>query len=125
MSFEENLAKKKLKKGIIYIIIGVIIPTPAFVLVQQYIANVGIYSCGRFGFTDCDFFIIIWFITGLIGLVVIIKGLVIIGKRKKLTKIENVQKEDIDKDKKIKELEKRLDKIEESKTKSEDNPENS
>jgi len=57
---------------------------------------------------DCGIYLIGSFVIVLIGIGWIIKGLVTLAKRKKLTNKERIQKSDIEKDEKIKELEKRM-----------------
>ena len=63
--------------------------------------------------------------SAIIAIVLLALGIQNITTMKTPTKKEKAKLKEINKDEKIKQLEKRLDEIEEDKTKSEDNPENS
>ncbi len=82
------MVKKKTRKWIIYIIIGALIPVFPFYVFISYFQSLGIpYACSYFGWwSNCGLFAGIWLISELIGLVLIIKGLLILTKRKNLTK---------------------------------------
>jgi len=78
------MVKKKTRKGIIYIIIGALIPVFPFYVFISYFQSLGIpYACSYFGWwSNCGLFAGIWLISELIGLVLIIKGLLTLTKRK-------------------------------------------
>ena len=131
MSFESDLAKRKKRKGVGIVIAGIIIfglfTYPIFVILltsSKCIIIPGI-------FTDCQFYIGLALIGFFLGLTLIVIGVNFITQKNKLSISERRIKNEIDKDKKIKELEKRLEKIEDSETKSkndsssEEKPENS
>jgi len=116
MSFEESLVKKKINKGLTYLIIW-------GVLIISILSYLGVYHniSPKSHLLD----LIIGYFFPIIGIPFFIKGIITLAKRKKLTNKERIQKNDIEKDEKIKGLEKRLEKVEEEKSKSDDNPENS
>lgn len=106
MSFEENLAKKKKRKGIAYLIASSIFWIPFLISWSQSVLGIEMYSV--IGGTPILIFANIF---PLIGLLLTIKGIITLAKRNKLTKKENVES--------------RLQKLEQEKSKSDDNPENS
>jgi len=116
MSFEESLVKKKIYKGLTYLIIwGVLI-----ISILSYLK----FYHNNFPKSD-PLDLIFGYFFPIIGIPFFIKGIITLAKRKKLTNKERIQKNDIEKDEKIKGLEKRLEKVEEEKSKSDDNSENS
>lgn len=131
MSFESNLAKKKKRKGIGIIIIGIIIlgllTFPYFSYLSAYGLCRGIAGI----LTDCEIYAALAVLGIMIGLTLIVIGIIFIAQKNKLSINERRIKNEMDKDEKIKELEKRLERVEEDKTKSESgsssegNPENS
>ena len=72
-----ELSHQKKKTGIIYIIIGALIPAFPFYLFISYYLSLGVpFACSDFGWwSDCGFFAGIWLFSELIGIILIIKGL--------------------------------------------------
>ena len=125
MSFESDLTKKKKRKGIIRIIIGIVIP---ILFSSPFLSHLSVYGrCASLSGTisDCVVYAGIAGLGIIIGSALIIVGAINIVEKNRLSKKEFDIKNEIAKDEKIKELEKRLEKVEEEKTKSEDKPENS
>ena len=117
-------AKWKLTKGIAYLFFSIIFWFfPISFLYMLSVAG----SEGRFpimgdptGITQ-----LLLMTSAIIAIVLLALGIQNIATMKTPTKKEKVKLKEINKDEKIKQLEKRLDKIEKDETKSEDNPENS
>jgi len=73
----------KTRKEIIYIIIGALIPVyPLYVFISYY-HSLGVpFACSYFGWwSDCGLFAGIWLVSELIGIILIIKGLLLLGKK--------------------------------------------
>ena len=70
--------KKKTRTGIIYIIIGALIPAVPFYVFISYYQSLGVpFACSYFGWgSDCGLFAGIWLVSELIGIILIIKGLI-------------------------------------------------
>jgi len=70
--------KKKTRTGIIYIIIGALIPAFPFYVFISYYQSLGVpFACSYFGWwSDCGLFAGIWLVFELIGIILIIKGLI-------------------------------------------------
>ena len=125
MSFEENLAKKKKRKGIAHFIIGAItiflFSFPAILLgiaTDWYCPDIGILL-------DCHYFFLFSGLGFLFGIVLFIRGAYAISNRYELSEKDKAKLKELNQDEKIKQLEKRLEEVEEDKTKSKDNSENS
>ncbi|MFQ5573892.1 MAG: hypothetical protein ACE5EJ_06540 [Nitrosopumilaceae archaeon] len=74
-----------MKKEIIYIIIGALIPAYPFYVFISYYQSLVPLDCGYFGWwSDCGLFAGIWLVAEAIGIILIIKGLLTLGKRKKV-----------------------------------------
>jgi len=119
LSFDENLVKKKTRKGKISLIFASIFWIFALVT----------WSQAPLGFVMADIIPIgfIWifaYIFPFFALSLTIIGIVTLSRRNELSKKEMKQKKEKEQDEKIEELEKRLEKVEDN-TKSDDNPENS
>jgi len=116
-----DLVKKKTRKGFIYLGIGVILGIPLNLNTGFFISGFPTLMTSEncVGFVEiCRYFLYGSWVTFVIGIPVFFKGLVTLVKRKKLTNKEMIQKSDIKKDEKIEELENRLRKVEEEKSKS-------
>ena len=75
---ESRLSYLKIRKEIIYIIIGALIPVYPFYVFISYYQSLGIpFACSYFGWwSDCGLFAGIWLVSELIGIILIIKGLI-------------------------------------------------
>ena len=75
-----ELLHQKKKTGIIYIVIGALIPAFPFYVFISYYLSLGVpFACSNFGWwSDCGFFAGIWLFSELIGTILIIKGLFIV-----------------------------------------------
>ncbi len=79
---ESRLSYLKIRKEIIYIIIGALIPVYPFYVFISYYQSLAPLDCGYFGWwSDCGLFAGIWLVSELIGIILIIKGLLLLGKK--------------------------------------------
>jgi len=130
MSSDSELAKKKKRKGIRRIVIGIVI---LVLFTFPFLSHLAAYGrCATLSgvISDCEVYAGLFGIGIIIGLILIIVGAINITEKNILSKKEFDVKNEMVKDEKIKDLEKRLEKIEDEKTKSqndssEDKPENS
>ena len=116
MSIDENLVKKKTRKGKTSLIFASIFWILAIVPWLQVPLGFVIADIIPLGFIGLFVYVFPLFAVSLT-----IIGIVTLSRRNKLSKKEKEKK----KDEKIKDLEKRLKKVEDEKTKLDDNPENS
>ncbi|MCH7649010.1 MAG: hypothetical protein IIA83_10440 [Thaumarchaeota archaeon] len=119
MSFDENLVKKKTRKGKISLIFASIF----------WVLFIITWSQEPLGFVMADIIpllliLIFGYFFPFFALSLTIIGIVTLSRRNELSKKEMKQKKEKEKDEKIEELEKRLEKVEDN-TKSDDEPENS
>jgi len=118
MSSDSELTKKKKRKGIIRIVIGIVI----LVLFSfPFLSHLAVYgSCYYLSgvISDCEVYAGLFGIGIIIGLISIIVGSINITEKNILSKKEFETKKEIAKDEKIKELEKRLEKVEDDKNES-------
>jgi len=78
-----ELSPQKSQKGLIYIIIGALIPVFPFYMFISYYQSLGLpFACSYFGWwSDCGIYATIWLISEAIGITLITKGLFL--RRKK------------------------------------------
>jgi len=116
MSSDSNVVKNKTRKGVTYLVIGIILTIPMILNSGYFISGFPVLLSGNYCqeiYYDCGIYMLGGLFLYFIGIGVFLKGVATLAKRKKLSLKEVIKKSDIDRDKRIKELEKRLEGLEE------------